>query len=239
MLESVKVWAGALNAEVQTPDLWNSIAEQKALAAAAEASEENTAFTPEEQRTLLTKGKPELVPLWTLLFLTGIRRIEAVRLRREDAVIDTPAPFLDVHGKGDKWRVVPLVSAAQEAVETFVAQDNGERLLPYSYRQVYDRWREERTRLELPDDLNVHSFRHTFLSWLANRTGTPLTEVRRVAGHSSVATTEVYVHADEAMLRAGMTRLEGDLVSSWYQEEATEKKIQTEKEVAGAGPLSG
>ena len=77
------------------------------------------------------------------------------------------------------------------------------------------------------------------MSWLANRTGTPLTEVRRVAGHSSVATTEVYVHADETMLRAGMTRLEGDLVSSWYQEDAPEKEIQAQKGVAGAGKLSG
>ena len=135
------------------------------------------AFTLEEQRKLLTEGKPELVPLWTLLFLTGLRRIEVVRLRRDDAVIDTPAPFLNVHGKGDKWRTVPLVPAAQRAVETFLAQDNGERLLPYSYRQVYERWREERTRLKLPGDLDVHSFRHTFLSWLANRTGTPLTAV--------------------------------------------------------------
>ena len=122
----------------------------------------------------------------------------------------------------------PTPRFAREAVEHFLGQDNGEKLLPFSYRQIYTRWRAERKRLNLAKDLTVHSFRHSFTSWLANRTGTPLTEVQRVAGHSSVAITQIYVHPDESMLRAGMQRLTEDLVSRWYQEDGGEEKAEAQ-----------
>ncbi len=40
---------------------------------------------------------------------------------------------------------------------------------------------------------------------------------------------EVYVHPDETMLRAGMTRLGDDLVSSWYQDDGAEEKTGPER----------
>ncbi len=187
------------------------------------------AFTVEEQRELLTKTKPELVPLWTLLFLTGLRRLEVARLTTDDVVLDTPAPFLHVHGKGDKLRVVPLTREAIKAVRHFLeGTEDGGKLVPFSYRSIYNTWVRERDRLKLAGELDVHSFRHTFLSWLANRGQVSLTEVAAVAGHSSVAITEVYVHRDEATLRAGMDRLDADLVSRWYQDEDDQERTQAQ-----------
>ena len=101
----------------------------------------------------------------------------------------------------------------------FLQQDNGDALLPFHYEGIYSTWVRERERLGLASDLDLHSFRHTFISHLVNRTGTPLTEAKAVAGHSSVKTTEMYVHRDESVLRVGMQRLSSEMVSSWYQDD--------------------
>ena len=57
----------------------------------------------------------------------------------------------------------------------------------------------------------------------------PLTEVAAVAGHSSGVVTAGYVHRDESTLRAGMARLEADLVSRWYQTDEENKNSQASK----------
>lgn len=181
------------------------------------------AFTDGERERLLAEAMPDLLPMWELLLLTGLRRLEVVRLRVEDVVTVTPKPFVRVHGKGDKHRIVPLTKVAVAIVERFAAMPKPPHregyLVPWHYHELYELWAAERERIGLPADLHLHSFRHTFLSWLANRTGTPIREVQAVAGHSSLTTTEEYVHRDEEMLRAGMARLEADLVPSRYQDD--------------------
>ncbi len=47
-----------------------------------------------------------------------------------------------------------------------------------------------------------------------------------MAGHSSVKTTEMYVHRDESVLRVGMQRLSSEMVSSWYQDDAENEQTQ-------------
>ena len=58
--------------------------------------------------------------------------------------------------------------------------------------------------------------RRTFVSWLANQTDTPLTEVQAAEGHSSVLTTQIYVRRDEAHLRIGMEGLGANMVTTRY-----------------------
>lgn len=189
-------------------------------------------FTDAELETLMVGADPELAPLWTLLLLTGMRRNEVANLQCDDVELETPAPFVRVIGKGNKPRVIPLVSKAQEAVRYFLARATGGKLVPYGYYQLYELWISERDRLKLADDLVLHSFRHTFISWLANRTGTPLTEVQAVAGHSSVVTTQVYVHRDEAQLRIGMQRMEADMAFSRHQQKPAAKESVVSSDVS-------
>ncbi len=44
----------------------------------------------------------------------------------------------------------------------------------------------------LPEHINLHSTRHTFGTWLAER-GTPVTVIQTLMGHSSLTTTERYM----------------------------------------------
>jgi integrase len=56
---------------------------------------------------------------------------------------------------------------------------------------------------------SFHSFRHYFCTMLV-RGGAPVEAVRRLAGHSNLATTQRYVHADDEDLRAAIGRLTGN-----------------------------
>ena len=177
---------------------------------------ERRIFTDDERKTLLEGGSPDDLPVWRLLLMTGLRRIEASRLTVEDVVLDTPAPFLDVLGKGNKRRIVPLGPAAQDEARLLVdwARSAGrESLLPYDYNKLGKAWAAERERLKLAPEITLHAFRHDFATRLVNRTGTPLTEAARVLGHASVTQTQIYVHEDWARLRAGMAMLETQLLA--------------------------
>ena len=143
-----------------------------------------------------------------------LRRGEFACLSVKDVVIESPAPFLKVLGKGRKRRDVPLTSAAVDIARQLVADakaEGRERVLPCGYGAIGVRWTAERDRLMLPTDLTLHSFRHSFATALVNRTPTSLTEASRVLGHSSVVQTEHYVHKDEAQLRRGMAMLDAEL----------------------------
>ena len=176
-------------------------------------------FTDEERDRLLAEATPRLLPVWQLLLLTGMRRAEMCSLTLRDVVLDSPAPFLRVLGKGNKQREIPLVGAAVGVVRSLVqlAQiENREGILPHPARggrtlvlpnRFSGMWSNERNHIGLPVELTLHCFRHTFATWLVNRTPTPLTEAARVLGHSSVQQTEHYVHTDQSRLREGMAAL--------------------------------
>jgi len=55
---------------------------------------------------------PKLVEVFQFYLLTGLRRSEAIGLRMEDVNFETSSIL--VHGKGDKYRVVPLMPIARD-----------------------------------------------------------------------------------------------------------------------------
>ena len=50
-------------------------------------------------------------------------------------------------------------------------------------------------------DLRIHDLRHSFASALVNG-GTPLYEVQKLLGHSSIRTTQIYTHVEHSRLKA-------------------------------------
>jgi len=54
-----------------------------------------------------------------------------------------------------------------------------------------------------------HKFRHLYCTHLLH-SGADIIEVRDLAGHSSVATTQIYTHSDPKRLQAAVDRLFGD-----------------------------
>jgi len=147
------------------------------------------------------------VAVLTLLYGAGLRISEALELNREAL----PLPeALVVTGKGNKQRVVPLLSQAREAVEAYVALcpfnegrqgpvffgARGKRLNP---RIVQGLMQNLRRALGLPESATPHALRHSFATHLLGAGG-DLRAIQELLGHASLSTTQRYTSVDESHL---------------------------------------
>ena len=142
----------------------------------------------------------------------GLRCAEICALERTHLELDGD-PWMLIHGKGGKVRRVPIL----EPILNELPARNGFVARTYTGRP----WSPKRLSVESHRHLRalgvattLHSMRHTYLTHAARLTRDPLF-VRDLAGHSSVATTEIYMQSslDGAHDRlAGMNRLGDDLL---------------------------
>ncbi len=158
---------------------------------------------------------------------TGVRASELCGLKVGD--VDPGAdPTLRVHGKGGRTRVVPLSPQVSEAISSYLADrrtrfagvdrpapargDRGEDPLFVTYsgspltrgalKQYVYRWL-LRAGVPRPDGEAVHAFRHTFATGLIHN-GADLASVRQLLGHSSIASTQIYLRMTGADLASAV-----------------------------------
>lgn len=143
----------------------------------------------------------------TLLYGCGLRISEALGLTGDDLPLSTA---LRIRGKGGKERMVPLIPAAREAVETYLAlcpHDitpgsplfrgvRGGALSPRLIQKVVEK---TRAQLGLPATATPHAMRHSFATHLLNAGG-DLRAIQELLGHASLSTTQVYTGVDTARL---------------------------------------
>lgn len=145
----------------------------------------------------------------TLLWGAGLRISEAIALNREDA----PLPeTLRILGKGGKERILPVLPAAREAVEVYLAQlpyqtsgkdplflgARGGRLNQRVLRLVMERGR---AALGLPATATPHALRHSFATHLLDAGG-DLRAIQTLLGHASLSTTQVYTSVGQERIMA-------------------------------------
>lgn len=153
------------------------------------------------------------------LITCGLRLAELLELTMRS--IDGPEDerVLAVKGKGNKERTVPLEPEVETLITTYtlsrlrrfpgrIAADaplfvdnRGTGMkrgaLQYMIEQLY---REAGIRSRVPSGALVHALRHTFATSLA-RNGASGTELQRLLGHESLATTQRYVDATAREVR--------------------------------------
>ena len=148
----------------------------------------------------------------------GLRRIELCRLRISD--INFAKRTVEVWGKGDKYRTMPIPPALLELIETYLEDRRPAHLSTEEWQQTKEillrrppagsfplgraagRRRIEELFIRLQDhapdvfgggDLSLHSYRHALGTFTDARYGRPMT--RAVLGHTSRRTpTDHYVH---------------------------------------------
>ncbi len=140
-----------------------------------------------------------------ILYGSGLRLSELQQLDWD--ALDTVRALVRVRGKGQKERVVPLTQAALRALDRY-APRHGEVALSRGAGPVLvnragarlSRRTVQRTVRELievvgggEDGLSVHSLRHSFATHLLD-SGADLMAVKELLGHSSLSTTQTYVH---------------------------------------------
>lgn len=143
----------------------------------------------------------------TLLYGCGLRISEALSLRVSDLPLGAS---LRIVGKGGKERVVPVLPAAQAAVERYMALcpfklEQGDAIFrgarggPLSARLVQKAMADARALLGLPATATPHAMRHSFATHLLNAGG-DLRAIQELLGHASLSTTQAYTAVDTARL---------------------------------------
>ncbi|MDZ7823835.1 MAG: tyrosine recombinase XerC [Ahrensia sp.] len=145
------------------------------------------------------------VAIFTLLYGCGMRLGEALGLDGS-ALKDSASKSMAITGKGNKTRLVPLLPAIFEAVDSY------RRLCPYDLHggaplfrgarggalqpAVLQRdMRMLRGALGLPDTATPHALRHSFATHLL-AAGGDLRTIQELLGHASLSTTQIYTGVD-------------------------------------------
>ena len=138
--------------------------------------------------------------LFQLMLSTGgrcaeIASIQPMNINYEDNTIL-------IRGKGNKERLLVLTPKMTERIKFFLAgQDKGRKNLflsrlfkPLSVRRIEQKLQEIKAKAGIIAKWSPHSLRHYQLTHLTGTTNLSLGIVQRVAGHSSLKTTEVYLN---------------------------------------------
>lgn len=138
-----------------------------------------------------------------IFYVTGIRRAELIGIK--DVDVDFSAKILQVTGKRNKQRLIPVSDALLNMITLYMSarnrdvkvlsgylfvKEDGEQLYPMLvHRIVNDRlaWIPTLTKT------SPHVLRHSFATGMLNN-GADINAVKELLGHSSLASTEVYTH---------------------------------------------
>lgn len=150
--------------------------------------------------------------LFELMYACGLRVSEACQLRVED--IDFQEGFLKIIGKGDKQRIVPFYPEVGDLVQRYLnvvrpqwvsdlknsfvfVNQRGKAITPRGVQYILDK---EVLRCGLHIHVHPHMFRHSFATHLLDN-GADLRVVQELLGHSSLSTTQIYVHVTQERLK--------------------------------------
>ncbi|PAT03769.1 site-specific tyrosine recombinase XerD [Corynebacterium sp. NML 150383] len=152
--------------------------------------------------------------LLELLYATGARVSEVLALNVDDASeLEHGAGVLTVTGKGNKQRLVPVGSHAQDALQAYLvrvrpsfATGKSHALFlntrggALSRQSAWTAIKQAAERAGVHKDISPHTLRHSFATHLLEG-GADVRTVQELLGHASVTTTQIYTHVTAENLR--------------------------------------
>ncbi|WP_299344867.1 tyrosine recombinase XerC [uncultured Maritalea sp.] len=147
------------------------------------------------------------IAVMALCYGAGLRISEALALTANDL---KDQKTLRITGKGNKTRMVPVLSAIHDAITDYQKScpyhpnDNdpifrGARGGPLSPRLVQLKMQKLRSAFGLPNSATPHALRHSFATHLLAGGG-DLRAIQELLGHASLSTTQIYTKVDTAQL---------------------------------------
>ena len=179
---------------------------QRPLPRVLDEAQVEALFADAEQRA--ASGEPlalRNLAILELLYGSGLRASELIGLPR--GALRKGQPFLILLGKGQKERLVPISSRAEEAVARWLDH------VPKESRWLFPGGKSHIGRVRLfqlvreiagkagiaPDRISPHVLRHAFATHLLAG-GADLRVLQAMLGHADIATTQIYTHVDAARL---------------------------------------
>ncbi len=164
---------------------------------------------PEEPATPITLCDQAILEL---AYASGLRLSELKNLRLEQLHLD--AGFINVIGKGNKERVVPVGKTAVAALNRFIEVGRPKLITPKSPANVFlhsrgrafaavTLWLRIKKRVQragIGRNITPHMLRHSFATHLLEH-GADLRVIQELLGHASIGTTEIYTHVTGNRLR--------------------------------------
>jgi len=147
------------------------------------------------------------------LYSSGLRVSELISLRMSDIYFEEM--FLQVLGKGNKQRLVPLGRMALKYLRIYIEEVRihfpinkeatncvflNKRGSKMSRVMVFLIIKELASKAGLQQEISPHTFRHSFATHLVEG-GADLRAVQAMLGHESITTTEIYTHLDRSYLQ--------------------------------------
>jgi integrase/recombinase XerD len=176
------------------------------------------ALSNDEIKKLLEPENPETPEslcdqaILELAYASGLRLSELKNLRLEQLHLD--AGFINVIGKGNKERVVPVGKKAVEALNRYIEIGRPKLVTPKSPANVFltqrgtpfaavTLWLHIKNRVAragVSRNITPHMLRHSFATHLLEH-GADLRVIQELLGHASIGTTEIYTHVTGNRLR--------------------------------------
>lgn len=143
------------------------------------------------------------------LYQTGMRKSELCNILLEQ--VDFSKSEIFVKGKGNKQRVVPISENLLKQMQEYVAirkpnedsgiyffvRENGKKL---SEKFVYSVVNRYLSLITLKKKKSPHILRHSFATHVLNN-GAEISKVKKILGHSSLASTQVYTNGNIEQLK--------------------------------------
>ena len=162
--------------------------------------------TPETPQSLCDQAALELA------YASGLRLAELRGVRLEQLHLD--AGFINVIGKGNKERVVPVGRQAVAAINRYLEAGRPKlvtarspanlfltkRGTPFAAVTLWLRVKRRAERVKIARNITPHMLRHCFATHLLEH-GADLRVIQELLGHASISTTEIYTHVTGNRLR--------------------------------------
>lgn len=140
-----------------------------------------------------------------LLYVTGMRRSELLQMKLEN--FNSTSLTINVHGKRNKERIVPVSISTVEIYENYMKFRNEIQIVPgyesflfltakgkpIDPRVLYRMINSKLKKVSTQQHLGPHTLRHTFATHMLDN-GADLNAIKEILGHASLAATQVYTH---------------------------------------------
>lgn len=174
---------------------------------------------PGNSRKILIRDTTIMV----ILYDSAIRLSELLDLRKSDVNLSRKDPYIRIHGKGDKERIVPITDKTVNHLNRYYQHYHNEgspptdllfytvihrrvnRMSPQNVQRFIKKYAEKirPEHPDLPQRVHPHMFRRTRATELYQN-GVDLELISRLLGHSALETTKIYAKPSVEMMKKAM-----------------------------------